>query len=360
MPSNTIINISDLESVSVFKFNADRSKVAVSPNDSKVNIYAISGSNLKLESTFTEHSERVTGIDWCPKNNRILTCGADRNAYVWNLDKSGEWKPSLVLLRIDRAAICCSWSPSEDKFAVGTGSKLICVCYYEVGNDWWVSKHIKKPIRSSVLCLDWHPGSSVLAAGSSDFCVRVFSAAIKETKVKPVPTPWGEKTSFGAVFAEFRNTHDGWVHSVNFSPSGNRLVWTSHDATVSCADVTSGQPATYLHKLTILPFQTCLFLDEDTIICGGHNNSPFKFKFDGKTITFVEDIDKKITPDKAGAQEQSAMARFKNLDTLAQAGAVKSTAQKTTHGNTITCLNRIDKSKFASSGLDSKIVIWSL
>jgi hypothetical protein len=43
------------------------------------------------------------------------------------------------------------WSPNEDKFAVGSGSRLISICYFDEENDWWVSKHIKKPIRSTVL-----------------------------------------------------------------------------------------------------------------------------------------------------------------------------------------------------------------
>ena len=37
-----------------------------------------------------------------------------------------------------------------DKFAVGSGSRLISICYFEEENHWWVSKHIKKPIRSTV------------------------------------------------------------------------------------------------------------------------------------------------------------------------------------------------------------------
>ena len=36
----------------------------------------------------------------------------------------------------------------------------------------WVSKHIKKPIRSTVLSIDWHPNNYLLAAGSSDFKAR--------------------------------------------------------------------------------------------------------------------------------------------------------------------------------------------
>ena len=36
----------------------------------------------------------------------------------------------------------------------------------------WVCKHIKKPIRSTVLSLDWHPNNVLLAAGSCDFNCR--------------------------------------------------------------------------------------------------------------------------------------------------------------------------------------------
>lgn len=36
----------------------------------------------------------------------------------------------------------------------------------------WVSKHIKKPIRSTILSLDWHPNNILLAAGSCDFKCR--------------------------------------------------------------------------------------------------------------------------------------------------------------------------------------------
>lgn len=62
-----------------------------------------------------------------------------------------KWEPKLVILRINRAATCVKWSPNGQKFAVGSGSRLISVCYYEEDNDWWVSKHIKKPIRSTIL-----------------------------------------------------------------------------------------------------------------------------------------------------------------------------------------------------------------
>lgn len=64
-----------------------------------------------------------------------MTCAVDRNAYVWTL-RDGAWKPTLVLLRINRAATCVKWSPQENKIAVGSGSQTISICYFEKENDW--------------------------------------------------------------------------------------------------------------------------------------------------------------------------------------------------------------------------------
>lgn len=92
------------------------------------------------QSLVTGQAQQVTcaslaGIDWAPKSDRIVTCGADRNAYVWS-QKDGIWKPTLVILRINRAATFVKWSPLENKFAVGSGARLISVCYFESENDW--------------------------------------------------------------------------------------------------------------------------------------------------------------------------------------------------------------------------------
>lgn len=67
----------------------------------------------------------------------------------------------------------------------------------------WVSKHLKKPIRSTVLTVDWHPENILLAAGSSDMKARVFSAWIKGIDAKASNPVWGEKLPFGTVCAEF-------------------------------------------------------------------------------------------------------------------------------------------------------------
>ena len=56
-----------------------------------------------------------------------------------------------------------------------------------------MAKHIKRPIRSTVTAVDWHPNNVLLAAGSTDFKIRVFSAYVKDIEAKPSPTEWGTR-----------------------------------------------------------------------------------------------------------------------------------------------------------------------
>lgn len=82
---------------------------------------------------------------------------------------------------------------------------IYCELFLISFNLRWVSKHIKKPIRSTVLSLAWHPNNVLLAAGSSDFKMRVFSAYIKEIESKPESTNWGKKMPFGNLMGEWSN-----------------------------------------------------------------------------------------------------------------------------------------------------------
>lgn len=57
-----------------------------------------------------EHDLLITGIDWAPNTNRIVSCSQDKNAFVWTYIDS-VWKPELVVFRSTRAATNVKWSP---------------------------------------------------------------------------------------------------------------------------------------------------------------------------------------------------------------------------------------------------------
>ena len=41
------------------------------------------------------HDGLISGVDWCPTSNRIVTCSHDCNAFVLAF-KGGQWQPDMV------------------------------------------------------------------------------------------------------------------------------------------------------------------------------------------------------------------------------------------------------------------------
>jgi len=320
-----------------------------------------SGNEYKLEAKLMEHDQVVTGIDWAPKSNRIVTCSQDRNAYVWTLE-GGVWKPVLVILRINRAATHVRWSPEENKFAVASGSKLVSVCYFESDNDWWVSKHIKKH-KSTVLHVDWHPNNVLLVTASSDFKCRVFSSFIKGLDKGNPQSSWGPISTFGDLQAELDQA-GGWVQSARWSPSGNKIAFVSQDSTLYVADCSGSTPSVSSVKTSDLPFRDVLFITEDNLVAVGHDCTPVQFKNSGgwKLVGKVDKGDTKPAAPAGGAKKPDAFSKFQSAVDKGTS-AVEETVLTTKHQNCITIVNPYKKSgnnvtQFSTTGLDGALIIW--
>ncbi len=162
-----VAQVPGVTAITYHAWNADRSQLAISPNTNEVWIFAAKGddsskvrrahsrsdrscSHLRWihpcgivvsqcigvcqadarfccccwllgwqwekKYTLEEHAGQVSGIDWCPTTNLIVTCGHDRNAYVWKVSKAGRGEEK----RKGRAR-CCRLS--ERSRAV-----LLCFC----------------------------------------------------------------------------------------------------------------------------------------------------------------------------------------------------------------------------------------
>ncbi|KAE9411441.1 actin-like protein ARPC3 [Gymnopus androsaceus JB14] len=340
--------------ITAHAFNGDRSQVAL----------------------LSEHDKTITSIDWAPNSNQIVTASQDRNAYVWQQTPdpvTGKiiWKPTLVLLRINRAATHVRWSPKEDKFAVA-GSLIfffsaIAICSFDPENNWWVSKLLKKPIRSTVLSVDWHPNNVLLAAGSADMKARVFSAYIKEIDERPAATVWGSKLPFNTICAEFASAAGGWVHGVGFSPSGDVLAFVSHDSSISIA-----YPSGPIHtiRMPTLPLVTLTWTSEDMIVAAGHDCQPMVFSGSDAGWQEVGTLDdgshagSKAGPSAVGRLKTGAFATFRDADSRGQSSLGSTdTKLSTIHQNTITSIRPYEGAggqvtKVSTTGVDGKLVIW--
>jgi len=373
--------------VSAHCWNSDRSKVAVSLNDSDVVIMDTAATSARKKSTnnpkinanhvLTEHDMRVTSIDWAPKSGMIVTCGEDRNAYVWQQSgPNGSWVPQLVVLRINRAATKVRWSPHENKFAVATGANCICICFYEAENDWWLAKHVKKNIKSTVTCLDWHPNNNLLAAGTARFAVNVFASHVKEVGDQLEPSSdWysAKKPKFDEVVASFKNLKMGWVHDVAFNQDGTMLAWVAHSATLSVMNSKNKQEI-FHKKMSELPLLSCLWIAPDTILAAGHGCTPFWFDVNpnsGEIRSYGRlERDEKSGP-KTSTSSINAMKIFQNRDRFgaghdgdadgSNGGQANSTTMEipnTTHVKQINTLRYFDSNTVSSSSDDGKIVLW--
>jgi len=353
--------------VTCHAWSADRTRLALSQSSKAVQVYRAAGAGWEVEQTLDQHDLRVTGIDWAPNTNRIVTCSADRNAYVWEREADGSWRHKLVVLRINRAATCVRWSPRENKFAVGSGAKMVCVCYYDDENgDWWVAKHLKKPLKSTVTALDWHPNNVLLCAGSTDFNVCVFSAYVKEIEEKPSQTEWGVKMTFGNVMAKFANSAQGggWVHSVAFSHDGSKVAWVGHDSSVNIADAGNGMRVAKL-KTAQLPMLSVVWISANSVLAAGHNYTPGVFTLrDGGRL---EDGGALSGQKKTGAATLSnAMKKFRDMDVRGQSAAENSSQITSVHENQV-CEVRVYREDgqggvqaVSSCAQDGRLVLWDI
>jgi len=360
----TTVHNFGVTAISCHSWSGDRKSLALSQNSKDVGLFTSEGPDWKQTGLLDQHDLRVTSIDWAAKTNRIVTCSSDRNAYVWVLDENGVWKKTLVLLRINRAATFVRWSPEENKFAVGSGAKIISICYHEKEFDGWVSKHIKKPIQSTITSIDWHPNNILIAAGSTDFKVRVFSAFVKDVEARPSPTEWGSRMPMGNLMKEFSNSSrgGGWVHAVSFSPDGSKLAWAGHDSSISVADAANDMVVMKLNT-DLLPMSSLTWIRPNTIAAAGHNCVPYTFIVGSDSVTFgsVMEEEKK----KGSAGKTSARNMFQNMDKLGKNDNEMETKMNFTHQKQISEIRIKEGEKgnvdaFSTCSLDGKIVVWNL
>lgn len=380
-------------------FGPDRTEVAISPNNNEAQIYKKIGDTWDLQHTLAEHDKLITAISWAPQTNRIVTCSQDRNAYVWTQTPQG-WKPALVLLRINRAATCVKWSPKEDKFAVGSGARTIAVCSFDEENNWWVSKHVKKPLRSTVLSIDWHPNNVLLAAGTAESKAYVVSAFIKNIDSKPAPSVWGDKLPFGTICGEFNSPTGGWVHDVAFCPSGDVLGFVAHDSSVNIVYPSSpgSPPQAFISIRTpSLPYLSLTFTSESTLIAAGHDCQPVLFSGDSSGWSLSSSLDdpansksssgaggsgRVVSGSGPGRLNNAAFGFFKDADSRGQTNRASGAAGGNTvtggvavggdgmlltvHQNSITLVEPYEwdanggVGKVVTAGKDGRLVVWDV
>jgi actin related protein 2/3 complex subunit 1A/1B len=379
------------QSINYHAWNKDRTLIALAPNTDQVNIYSTNGqpndpAKWTQKYVLLEHMGTISGIDWCASTNQIVTCGHDRNAYVWKYETKGdEWKPTLVILRINRAATAVKWSPAGNKFAVASGAKCIPVCHFEASNDWFISKMLKDGLRSTVTSVAWCPNNKFVIAGSTDFKARIYSAYIEgidSAEDDGFGEVFPKQHEFGEVLAEFDQAK-AWVNTVSWSPGGFRVAFSGHGSTMHFVQLlASSAPIVQTVYLDGLPYMDADFVGDGCVVAAGYDRNPHIFGVTGGSDTepqwgLIDEVDKKdakaaaAAPAKTENKMLAARAAFATaVDQGKSVGGAGSTAKvetaiNTVHQNSIANLQVIrpasgNATSFSSAGLDGRIITWDL
>jgi len=154
----------------------------------------------------------------------------------------------------------------------------------------------------------------------------------------------------------------GWVESVQWSPSGNRLAFIGHDSTLCVAEVTSATPKVDCVRYADLPFKDLLWTSEDGIVCVGHDCNPTFFQIKGGKWEFVKKLDTgAAAAAPAASGTTSARSMFQNK--VDKAESTSETKLNTKHQNCITWIIAYKKNgnavaQYSTSGLDGALGIW--
>jgi len=257
------------------------------------------------------------------------------------------------------------WSPAGNKFAVASGAKCVPVCHFEKGNNWWISKMIKKH-KSTVLSLAWCPNNQLLVTGCADYKCRIMSAFIDglDTPDATFLEAFPKQSEFGETLMEFDHAK-AWVNAVAWSPAGFRVAFTGHGSTVHCVQILAGgAPLVQTIEDTGLPYLDLAFVDNNTLILGGYSRNPTVYKAGGMETEPDWKQVAKLDPEKqvdAKKGASTAMSKFKEADTRGEKfGGATEIDVSTAHKNTITNLQVLSATEVSTAGLDGRILRWKL
>jgi len=161
------------------------------------------GKNIPM---FTVHHEgRVMAASWSPDGTRFVTASADKTAFVWNAEGSGEPR---VLKGHQDCVVAASWSPDGTRIVTASGDTTARV---------WNADGSGKPLvlnghRGTVDAASWSPDGTRIVTASDDKTARVWNAD-------------------GSGEPLVLHGHEGRLRSTSWSPDGTRIATASNDKT---------------------------------------------------------------------------------------------------------------------------------
>ena len=354
-----------LEGISVLTFNKDFTQVALSKKDNLIYIYSVP--DIKKTDTWQllhkldSHFQYISGLDWNPETNRLLSCSYDKTSFVWDLNtKDNKWIPSNVVITTKLGYLCCKWNKRGDKFCEGTSAKQLLIGYFSKKSNWWMGRNIKAH-KSSVVTCSIDPTSLFVLSGSTDLRIFVSSCYIPEIddqflteETKPLAQ------DFGQTIFEFKP--NCWINSVAWLPSGNMGIIAGQDATITLIDHKNGESKPEIIRCKHSPVTMLIPIDDNSFyaVCYDRNVLIYSKKDDkweiSKTVTVEQGAKKAALTGSVSARLQ----QFEKMGNIKKENlAVTSKQAKHLHQSLISSVN-IKGKDMITTDVSGFVKYWKL
>lgn len=209
----------------------------------------------------------------------------------------------MAILNIKVAVLDVKWGKKGNKFAAGTGSKLVCTGFWCSDSNWWQCKNMKEH-KSSVnsVCLD-NSGLFVIS-GSLDLHVIISSAFIDKIDEGETSTNGLEISPHGTVLMNF--SLGAWVNNVCWSPSNNFAFVATHDSIISVLN-TKGNTKDSIY-LNHSPASSIVSLSDTEILVISFDRHIYRYKLEGEEWKMIKAITKDEEKKDEGKKEGNSMA----------------------------------------------------
>ena len=260
--------------VNSLKWAPDGSLLAVSGDHREISLFSlVSGEEKRLKG----HGEYVRSLSWSPAGDKLITGSRDRSIRVWSLEDL-----AVLYSREGHTGMINSlqWAPDGSYLASGSEDNTIRLWQPPQPDS---KKHLRGHINP-VEDIAWSPDSGILASASQDEAVIVWDPGELERMYIAGDNRRIFRTDIFLPRGREKTTHEDWVFSVSWSPSGEFLASASYDGKVGIWRAEDGSRVEILEHESGWVRNVCWTSTDNELISGGESGGIHVWSIEGDLL----------------------------------------------------------------------------